>query len=146
MTRTSSKTHRARIASIVAAAALTAALAGCVAPVGPIEVTRFHAPDIAALGHGTIAVVAAPGSDENSLEIRSYEAAVARQLTVLGYTEAPAATAQTLATVHLDRRVVQPQRARHGWPKRCSRTSPDARERLSRCDEHADHRRRFRRR
>ncbi len=112
MTRTSSKTHRARIASIVAAAALTAALAGCVAPVGPIEVTRFHAPDIAALGHGTIAIVAAPGSDENSLEIRSYEAAVARQLTVLGYTEAPAATAQTLATVHLDRRVVQPQRAR----------------------------------
>ena len=45
-----------------AAAALgLAALAGCVAPVGPVEVTRFHVPEIGQLGRGTIAVEPAAG-------------------------------------------------------------------------------------
>ncbi len=104
-------TSKIRVAALAACAGAFA-LSGCVAPVGPVEVTRFHLPDTAALGRGTIAIVAAPGSSDSPLEARSYEAAVARQLTLLGYSEAPAATAQSLATVRLDRRVVRPERAR----------------------------------
>ena len=81
-------------ASLLAALCAVVALTGCVAPVGPVEVTRFHVPDTAALGRGTIAIVAAPGTSDASLEVRSYQAAVTRQLTLLGYTEAPATSAQ----------------------------------------------------
>ncbi len=100
--------HSALFAALTGSLALTA----CVAPVGPVEVTRFHVPDTAALGHGTIAVVAAPATVDVSLEARSFQAAVARQLALLGYTEAPAASAQSLATVRLDRRTFRPERAR----------------------------------
>jgi hypothetical protein len=72
--------------------AASIALSGCVTPVGPVEVTRFHAPDIAALGKGTIEVVPAPGSDGASLEWQSYRQAVLRQLVLLGYGEAAAGT------------------------------------------------------
>ena len=98
--------------ALVAALVGSLALSACVAPVGPVEVTRFHVPDTAALGRGTIAVIAASGTADASLEARSYQAAVARQLTLLGYTEAPAASAQSLATVRLDRRVFRPERSR----------------------------------
>lgn len=89
-----------------------AALSGCVAPVGPVEVTRFHAPDIAALGHGAIAIEPAPGMDGQSLEFRSYAAAVMRQLTLLGYSEQVAGTSPHIAVVRLERDTYQPQRAR----------------------------------
>lgn len=94
-------------------AALSAlAVAGCVAPVGPVEVTRFHAPDTAALGRGTIAVEAAPGEDPASLELRSYQAAVARQLVILGYAESAAGSpSQQVAHVRLRRETWQPERA-----------------------------------
>ncbi|MFM5950053.1 MAG: DUF4136 domain-containing protein [Novosphingobium sp.] len=65
-----------------------AALAGCVTPVGPVEVTRFHAEDVSPLGKGTIAVEPAPGSDGTTLEWQTYRAAVMRQLVRVGYTEA----------------------------------------------------------
>ena len=58
------------------------ALAGCVAPVGPVEVTRFHLPD-APLGRGPIAVVPAPGMSDTSLELRAYQAALP-QMVALG--------------------------------------------------------------
>ena len=99
-------------ASLIMAGVVALATSACVAPIGPVEVTRFHVPDLAALGRGTIAVVAAPDADGASLEARSYQAAVARQLTLLGYTEAPAASAQSVATVRLDRRTFRPERAR----------------------------------
>ena len=60
------------------------ALAGCVTPVGPVSVTRFHGTDVSMLGKGSIAVEPAPGSDGNSLEWQSYRAAVMRQLVLLG--------------------------------------------------------------
>jgi hypothetical protein len=99
----------------LAAAGLAAAgLAGCVAPVGPVEVTRFHVPD-APLGRGPIAVVAAPGSAispaDTSLELRAYQSAVARELVRIGYAEAPAGAAQ-VAEVRLMRRTWQPERNR----------------------------------
>ena len=72
-------------------AALTAlALASCVAPVGPVEVTRFHVPELAALGRGAIAVEPAPGQDAGRMEFGSYAGAVSRQLSLLGYSAAPA--------------------------------------------------------
>ena len=92
----------------------TAALGGCVAPVGPVEVTRFHdATLLERAGRGTIAVEAAPGMDAGSLELRSYQAAVIRQLTVLGYREARAgAPAAQVALVRLERRAFRPGRGK----------------------------------
>lgn len=91
-----------------------AALSGCVAPTGPVEVTRFHAPEAQATARGLIRIEAAPGQDGQSIEFRSYAGAVARELTRLGYTEAipgSAAPAQ-VAVLAIDRRAFQPQRAR----------------------------------
>jgi len=92
----------------------TAALGGCVAPVGPVEVTRFHdATLLERAGRGTIAVEAAPGMDAGSLELRSYQAAVIRQLTMLGYHEARAGTsAAQVALVRLERRAFRPGRGK----------------------------------
>ena len=97
-----------------AAAALgLAALAGCVAPVGPVEVTRFHVPELATLGRGAIAVEPAPGQNGESLEFRSYAEAVARQLVLLGYSEAPAgATSPQVASLRIARQSLRPERAR----------------------------------
>lgn len=87
-------------------------LSGCVAPTGPVEVTRFHLPDVAPLGHGPIAVVAAPGMDPGSLELRTFSGAVGRELQRLGYREGPAEGAAQVAEVRLERRTVQPERNR----------------------------------
>ena len=99
-----------RIALLAPAAALLL-LSACVAPTGPIEVTRFHLPDVSALGKGTIAVEAAPGLDPQSLEWKSYQAAVARQLGMLGYGE-PAAgtTSNQVALLRLSRQTYRPER------------------------------------
>lgn len=91
------------------------ALAGCVAPVGPVEVTRFHVAD-APLGRGPIAVVPAPSQSaidpsDTSLELRAYQAAVARELVRIGYAEARAGAGQ-VAEVRLLRRTWQPERSR----------------------------------
>lgn len=94
------------------AAPFVLALAGCVAPTGPVEVTRFHLPETAALAHGPIAVVAAPGMDPGSLELRAFTAAVARELQRIGYQEVPAGGGAQLAEVRLERRTVQPERSR----------------------------------
>jgi hypothetical protein len=96
--------------------ALAAAwLAGCVAPVGPVEVTRFHVPDVP-LGRGSIAVVPAPSQSaidpsDTSLELRAYQAAVARELVRIGYAEVSGGAGQ-VAEVRLMRRTWQPERNR----------------------------------
>ena len=87
------------------------ALAGCVTPVGPVSVTRFHGADVSMLGKGAIAVEPAPGSDGNSLEWQSYRAAVMRRLVLLGYSEASPGTGGQVATMALTRRTDQPQRS-----------------------------------
>ena len=91
--------------------AVLAALGGCVAPVGPVEVTRFHVADIAALGRGTIAVEPAPGSDGASLEWQSYQTAVQRQLALAGYGEAPAGGGGQVAQLRLSRSTIRPERS-----------------------------------
>ena len=92
-------------------AMLPAILGGCVAPTGPIEVTRFHVPDTAALGRGPIAVEAAPGMDPASLEWRSYAAAVGQVLQRAGYPEVLAGSGAQVAEVRLERRSFQPERS-----------------------------------
>ena len=88
-----------------------AALTGCVAPVGPVQVTRFHAPDVSPLGKGAIAVEPAPGSDPASLEWQAYSAAVTRQLQLLGYTEAKPGGGGQVALVSVSRRTIEPVRS-----------------------------------
>jgi hypothetical protein len=85
------------------------ALSGCVTPVGPVEVTRFHAADVSVLGKGTISVEPAPGADAGNLEWQSYRAAVMRQLVLLGYTEASPGTGAQVATMTLSRQTLQPE-------------------------------------
>lgn len=92
-------------------AALT--LASCVAPVGPVEVTRFHVPELASLGRGAIAVEPAPGQDASSLEFSSYVGAVSRQLGLLGYSEATAAgSSPQVALLRIERHTWRPDRPR----------------------------------
>lgn len=93
-----------------ALAAACLALSACAVPVGPVEVARFHLPDTAAefaqLGHGTIAVVPGPGMDPASLEIQSYQTAIARRLAALGYTPAGPDTADQIAQIRLARSTI----------------------------------------
>lgn len=89
------------------------ALAACVAPVGPVEVTRFHLPDTSRLGNGTVAVEPAPGEDGRSIEYRTYAAAVARELGRLGYREVALGTgADQIAQLSLEREAFRPGRSR----------------------------------
>ena len=93
--------------------ALLAALSGCVAPVGPVEVTRFHAVDITPLGKGTISIEAGPGMDAGSLELQAYQAAVNQQLQRLGFTTAASGAGNQVALVRVSRNRYRPDRA-HG--------------------------------
>lgn len=97
-----------RFAPFLAATPLLLALSACVAPTGPVEVTRFHVPEVAQLS-GAVAVEAAPGMDPASIELRTFEGAVGRELQRLGYRE-DAAGAQ-VAEVRLERRTVRPDRS-----------------------------------
>jgi hypothetical protein len=96
-----------------AALLLTAtALSGCVAPVGPVEVTRFNDPAMAdRLGKGSIAVEPAPGMDPSSLEQRSYQIAVGRQLAAAGYTETALGGGSQVALVRVSRSAFRPGRS-----------------------------------
>ena len=88
------------IRTLCFAAALALPLAACAtAPAGPVEVTRFVAPDAGArLGSGTIFVRAAGG-----LETSPYSAAIAGELGRLGYREAARADALQIAEVRVER-------------------------------------------
>jgi hypothetical protein len=95
------------------AALAVLSLASCVAPVGPVEVTRFHVPELAALGRGAIAVEPEARQDGSSLEFGSYAGAVSRQLSLLGYSAAPASGASPqVALLRIERRSFRPGRAR----------------------------------
>jgi len=101
-----------RLLTIAAATLGISGLSACVAPVGPVEVTRFHLPEAAALAQGTIVVEPAPGNDARSLEFRTYAAALARELNRLGYSEmvAGGGASQHVAILALERRSIRPGR------------------------------------
>lgn len=92
--------------------AMSVAVSGCVAPIGPVEVTRFHAADMAALGHGTIRVEPSPGQADD-LEFRAYAGAVMRELARLGYTEPLPGEIGSgqIAMLSLERQRFRPQRS-----------------------------------
>lgn len=99
--------------TLAATALAIASLTGCVAPVGPVEVTRFHLPELATLGRGAIAIEPAAGQTGDSLEFRSYAAAVARQLTLLGYREVPPGTSTAqVASLRIERQTFRADRPR----------------------------------
>jgi hypothetical protein len=78
------------------------ALAGCGVPLGPVEVSRFHVPELAGLGHGTIAVIAGDGEDQTS-----YRIAVEQALMQAGYAiAAPESAAQT-AQIRIERQTMR---------------------------------------
>jgi hypothetical protein len=85
------------------------ALSGCMTPIGPVEVTRFHQQSAAQqLGQGTIAIAPAPGMDPNSLELGSYKSAVSRELVRLGYTVVESGPSGQVALVRLERNTLEP--------------------------------------
>ncbi|MEN9926255.1 MAG: hypothetical protein RL268_2381 [Pseudomonadota bacterium] len=96
----------------IAAIALGAlALSGCVTPVGPVQVTRFHTGDLSQLGRGTITVEPAPGSDAGSLEWQTYRGAVMHELVKIGYTEAAPGSGAQVALMRVARSTYQPDRS-----------------------------------
>jgi len=95
-----------RLAFAIVVAALE--LGGCVAPVGPVSVTRFHAADVMPLGRGGIAVEPAPGQDGSNLEWQTYRGAVMHELAGLGYVEAAPGSGAQIALLTLSRRTFQP--------------------------------------
>lgn len=85
------------------------AVAACATPQGPIEVTRFIDPAGAnRLGQGTVFIESAPGSPDG-LEAAPYKAAVAAQLTRLGYRESNRADAGQVAQVRIERFTESPE-------------------------------------
>lgn len=86
-----------------AAALAVGTLSACATPQGPAEVTRFVSPTATArLGQGTVFVETAPGTAD-ALEIAPYKAAVAQQLSRLGYRETDRAAANQIAQVGVER-------------------------------------------
>ena len=100
-----------RIFRLAATTLAALGLAACVAPMGPVEVTRFHQPAaLETLGTGTIAIEAAAGQDPASLELQSYRRAVAAELVSLGYSEVAEGTGTQVALVRIRRTDLQPNR------------------------------------
>jgi hypothetical protein len=80
---------------------LPVVLAACTASIPPVEVTRFHLGQV--IPAGNVAIVPVVGGDSQTLEFRTYAAAVARELARLGYTEAATALTPLIAEVDFSR-------------------------------------------
>lgn len=88
-------------------------LAASPALAAPVEVTRFHTPDsIMTLGRSAVAVVAAPGTDPNSLETRVWLQAVEAELAALKFGTATPGAADALVEVRAEREVQRTERQR----------------------------------
>ena len=70
---------------VVLSSAATLFLVGCAAKLPPVEVTRFHVNDTVAAG--TVATRALGDIDGSTIEFRTYDIAVKRELARLGYAE-----------------------------------------------------------
>ncbi|WP_379553977.1 DUF4136 domain-containing protein [Qipengyuania sp. DGS5-3] len=95
-------------------AIFAASLTACATAPGPVEVTRFIAPESASqLGTGTVFVTAATGI-KRSLEDAPYRSAVAQELEALGYTEGSNTDAAQVAEVSVERYVMDNGQRRRG--------------------------------
>ncbi len=82
------------------------ALGGCAASIPPVQVTRFH------LGSEIVRAAVAPVALDNSLERAAYDAAVARELSRLGFSAGGTEARYTFATeVTRDTRAAAPKRS-----------------------------------
>lgn len=80
-----------------------------------VEVTRFHtAATLAQLGPGWVEVVAAPGVDAQSLEVRALLDAVGRELAAQGFNASPQGNVARVAEVRLTRDAVEARSGRGG--------------------------------
>ena len=92
--------------SALAALLLATSLAACATGPGPVEVTRFIAPErTGELGAGSV-FVATP-DDADSLALSPYKRAVAAELTDLGYRETARGQATQIADVRIQRFIVE---------------------------------------
>lgn len=83
------------------------ALSACTTAPGPVEVTRFVAPESSArLAQGAVFVETGSGTDGDSLALAPYKSAVAAELKRLGYTESDRSRANQIATVWVERYVL----------------------------------------
>lgn len=95
--------HRLALALVAPFAVAACALP----PAGPVQVTRFVSqPAIERLGSGTIFVETAPGEAGDEATLRTYKAAVARQLVALGYRETARDEAGQVAQVRINRTIL----------------------------------------
>lgn len=70
------------------AAGMLIALTACATTTPPVSVTRFHNAETMPIGTGTVTIAPAAESEEgNSLEKRTYDAAVLRELQRVGFQE-----------------------------------------------------------
>ncbi len=93
------------------------ALSACatVAPPSPVSVTRFHdAAALSQIGQGVVFIESAPGLEGASLELAPYKAAIAAELTALGYREGTRAEANAIAQVAIDTFEVTSERGGRG--------------------------------
>ncbi len=77
------------------------ALCGCSATLPPVEVTRFHTGQ--PVSASTVAIQSMGGGDSQSLEFRTYAAAVARQMAPLGLSEASGTASAYVAEIDYSR-------------------------------------------
>ncbi len=89
------------------------ALAASPAVAAPVEVTRFHTPEtITTLGRSAVAIIAAPGTDGSSLELRVWLQAVEAELAALHFGTATPGAADAVAEVRVEREVQRTERQR----------------------------------
>jgi Domain of unknown function (DUF4136) len=83
------------------AVASGALLSGCAATIPPVEVTRFHSG--ASISPAAVRIQPLGGGDAQSLEFRSYAAAVGKQLMTLGFSDSADAKSPYVAEVDFSR-------------------------------------------
>ncbi len=104
--------------TLIPAVLASAMLGGCAPSLQPIQVTRFHAPEIANAGqYGSIFVVSAPsgagesgGESGATLAVAPYHDAVLAELVRIGFTPAASGSSIRVAEVKLTRSTWQPGR------------------------------------
>lgn len=80
---------------------LILAASGCVAPIPPVEVTRFHTGQ--ASYQGPVVIRAAEGLNPESLEFRTYAMAVTKEMAGIGLIDSQSATSPWVAEVGFTR-------------------------------------------
>ncbi len=97
--------------------AMACLLAGCATtpPTGPVQVTRFHDADaMAQLGASTVFIESAPSAKAEGLALAPYKAAVAQELSKLGYSEAAHSDAAVIAQVRVEHFTLGDERRERG--------------------------------